>query len=147
MREAFGNNYALTLLLEHVIADRFGRAHAFLDVSRLEDVALGVASIGGPNACVAVGLQLDADLNCIALRFGRAGLSIMCLVQRAFEVLDVMPNLVRNHIRHCEVARRPKALRQLVEEGRVEINGLVVGAVERAIAAWPMPQAVCVPPV
>ena len=72
---------------------------------------------------------------------------MLALVERAFEVLDVVADLVRDDIGLGEVARRLEAARQLVEEGRVDVDRLVVGAIEGPIAAWPMPQAVWVPPV
>ena len=69
MREALRNDHALRLALEHVVADRLGGAHAFLDVAWLEDVALGIAGIGCPDSGIAVGLQLDSDLDRVALSF------------------------------------------------------------------------------
>ena len=35
MGEAVGDHRALRLLLERIVADRFGGAHAFLEVARL----------------------------------------------------------------------------------------------------------------
>ena len=52
-------------------------------------------------------------------------------VERAFEVLDVMADLMGDDIGLGEVAGRAEALRQLVEEGRVDVDLLVGRAVER----------------
>jgi len=54
----------------------------------------------------------------------------VCLVQDAFEVLDVVPDLVRDHIGLGEVAGRTEAPRQLVEEIGVEVDAVVVRAIE-----------------
>jgi hypothetical protein len=64
--EAFRNHPALGIALQRVVADRLGGAHALLDVAGLEDRAVLVASIGRPNAGVAVGLELDRDLDLVA---------------------------------------------------------------------------------
>ena len=111
MRKALRHDDALRLLLEHVVADRLGRAHAFLDVARLEDVALRVTSVRRPHTGVAVGLQLDADLDRVALGAAGALLCTLSLVERAFEALDVMPDLVRDHVSRGEVAGGSKPLR------------------------------------
>ena len=70
MGEALRHDRALGLLLQRVVADRLGRAHAFLDVARLEDGPARRA-LGGPHAGIAVGLKLDPDLDLVAL--GPAG--------------------------------------------------------------------------
>src|SRR5437764_3925583 len=48
------------------------------------------------------------------------------------EVLHVMADFVGDDIGHGEIARRLEAPRELAEELRVEIDALVVGAVEWA---------------
>ena len=78
--------------------------------------------VGRPHAGIAIGLKFDLDLDRIAFGLARAGLQLVRLVERALQVLDVMADLVRDDIGLREVARRAEALRQLVEEARVEIN-------------------------
>src|SRR4030095_6991475 len=50
----------------------------------------------------------------------------------AEEVLHVMPELVRDHIRLREVSWRTEASRKLVEEAEVEVDPFVNGAIEGA---------------
>jgi hypothetical protein len=59
-----------------------------------------------PDAGVAIGLQLDADLNLIALALAHAGLRGLRLVECAFQVLDVMADLMGDDIGLGEIARR-----------------------------------------
>src|SRR6185369_14643223 len=130
--EAVGNDIALSLLLERVVADRLGRTHRFLGVAGLQDRTLAVAGARGPDAGITIGLEFDPDLDRIALGLARARLEFVRLVQRALEVLDVMPDLMSDDIGRGRVSGRSEALRQLVEEARVDVNPGVVRAVE-----WP----------
>src|SRR5581483_11462612 len=74
----------------------------------------------------AVGLQLDADLAALRARAGAR------LPQHAGPVLDVVPVLVREHVRlgHRPPPRTQLRL-QLVEEAEVDVDVAVVRAVER----------------
>ena len=51
-----------------------------------------------------------------------ARLELVRLVERAFEVLDMVADLMGDDIGHGEIAGRPEALRQLVEEARVDVD-------------------------
>ena len=66
MRKALRDDPALHLLLQRVVADRFCRAHPFLDVTGFENRSLAVARIRGPHPGVSVGLKLDLNLYLIA---------------------------------------------------------------------------------
>ena len=57
--------------------------------------------------------------------------------------------LVREHVRLDEGTARPAelALQDVVEEGRVQVDGLIVRAVERADVGGAPPQPVPIPPV
>src|SRR4029450_10942772 len=132
VREAVGDNGALCLFLQRVVAYRLGGAHAFLDVAGLEDRALSIAGIGGPDSGIAVGLQLNPHLYLVALCGADTLLRLLGLVERAFEVLDMMADLMGNDVGHGEIAGRPEALGQLVEEFGVDVDLLVGRAVE-----WP----------
>src|SRR4029453_11935358 len=59
-----GDDVALLALHDRVVADRARGAHAFLEVARLEQVAL-LREVP-PHAGVAVGLQLEADRQRVA---------------------------------------------------------------------------------
>ena len=50
----------------------------------------------------------------------------------AGQVLYVMAEFVRNHVRLGEIARRTESLRQLVEKSEVEIDAAIAGAIERS---------------
>ena len=107
-----------------VVAHGRGGVDAFLHVGLLQYVALPVGVVG-PDARVAVGLELDgdADLGVAALLRG--------LPQHARQVLDVVPDLVRDDVGRREVAASAHP-RELVEEREVDVDALIAGAVERA---------------
>ena len=110
-----------------VVADGLGGGDALGDVLvgdvLDEPVALGG---GGPHAGVAVGLQLQAD-----------GVGVGALLgadpaHGAEQVLDVVAVLVGEHVGAYEGGvLAAELLEDGVEEGRVEVDGLVGGAVER----------------
>src|SRR4051812_23721927 len=58
--EGVGDDVALSLFLDSVVADRGGGAQGFFQITGLEDLlrSLGVV---GPDAGVEVGLELEAD--------------------------------------------------------------------------------------
>ena len=65
MGKAVGNDVALSLFLQAVIADGFGGQHRFLNVFCFEDIVIdGVVS---PNTGEAVGLQFEFDREGIGL--------------------------------------------------------------------------------
>src|SRR5690606_2861248 len=114
---------------EAVVADGRGRVEALLHVTRLEHAAL--VGGGGPDAGVAVGLELQRDRQ--GVRLARRGLlALPDLGERARQVLEVVTDLVRDHVRLRQVPRRPEATLQVVVEGEVDVHGRVDRAVERA---------------
>ena len=62
MGEAFGNDLALRLALQRVVADRRGCFQPLFHVARLQQILV----VRRPDAGVAIGLQLDPDLDGIA---------------------------------------------------------------------------------
>src|SRR5207249_5458 len=82
--------------------------------------------VPGPNTGIAIRLQFFA--HGIA---GGAGFAAAVRIERAEQVLDVMAVFVGDHVSLRKLAWRTEALRQLVEEGEVEINMAVGSAVER----------------
>ena len=121
------------LLLERVVADRFGRAHAFLEVARLEDRCPARRArwrptrrhSNRPEARRRPGSRLPSAWPSPRLRLLR-------LVERALEVLDVVADFVGDHIEPA--AKSPGAWKRrdkLVEEIRVDVDRLVGRAVER----------------
>src|SRR5215475_5345917 len=72
VRERLRYDTAHRLALQAIVADRGGSVQAFLDVAGLQDLAraLGVA---GPHARQAIGLQLHAHLERVALGLAPPG--------------------------------------------------------------------------
>ena len=126
MGEAFRDDAALRLLLQRVVADRLRRAHAFLDIARLDAVAVARR----PDARIAVRLKFQPDRSGIALRLAGALLDRRHLLGRTGQVLDMVADLMRDDIGLGEVARRAEALAELLEEAGVEVHALVRRAVE-----------------
>ena len=85
----------------------------------------------GPDARVVVGLELEHDRQ--PVRFGLAGLALQPrdLLAGAQEVLDVVADLVGDHVGLGELAGGLESLRELLVEGQVEVELLVGGAVKR----------------
>ena len=129
MGEAVGVDPAGRLLLEPVVADGLGGAEGFVEVARLE-VAGGIDG-AGPDAGVAVGLQLLADRELVRLRRVRLAEPVD-LGARSGLPLDVMSHLVGDHVCPGEVAGRAELPLHVLVEAQVEIDALVARAVERA---------------
>ncbi len=134
VRPLLGVDVAAALLLDPVVADRLGGVERLGDVAlvdRLEDLdALGVGGAGraaGPHAGVAVGLELEPD------RVAGRTLLGADLAHGAEQVLDVVAELVGEDVRLHEVTTLATELplEDVLEERRVEVDGLVGRAVER----------------
>ena len=75
-----GTTVPCALLLQRIVADRFGGAHALLEVALLHHrLALRVLGVRRPHAGIAIGLELDLDLDRIALGLARARLQLLGL--------------------------------------------------------------------
>src|SRR3546814_2623900 len=83
-----------------------------------------------PDAGVAIGLQLHADLQRVALGLRSARLCLADLVRNAADRLDMVADLVRDDIGLRGVARGAELAVEFAEEGGVEIDALIGGAVE-----------------
>src|SRR6185436_3658058 len=112
-----GLHAALGLALDRVVADLGRRVERLVDVADLELVA--ALRVPGPRARQAVGLKLGRN---------RADLAA---TEEAAQVLDVVANLVCDHVRLCEIARRAKPAAQHVVERQVDVDLAVDRAVER----------------
>src|SRR5688572_31266634 len=84
-----------------------------------------------PHPGVAVGLQLHAHGELVALPLAGAALRVANAVRDAGDRLDVMSDFVRNDVGLREVARRAESLIEVPEEGEVEIHLPIVRAIER----------------
>ena len=117
--------------------DRGRRGQALLEVAALEDPA--VVGRAGPDAGEAVGLQLEANRELVGVVGVRLAL-LADLLLDAELLLDVVAELVGDHVRLREIAGRLEALIELVEEAEVEVDLPVGRTVERAGSAEPSPQ-------
>src|SRR2546422_4660905 len=122
VRPLLGHDTTLRLLLDAIVAD--GRR----GVERLRDLRVRglyeVSGVGGvlrPDPRKAVGLELETN-----------GLRVRARLQQEVElVLDVVAVLVGHDISLRErPALRAEALGQILEEAQVEIDLLVIGAIE-----------------
>ena len=120
---------AASIVTSLVPADRRSRSETLFQVTRGEQIVLERRM--APHAREAVGLQLHADRERI-LEVGALLLRAAHLLVDPEDVLHVVPELVRDDVRLCEVARCPEPARELVEEAQVEVDALVGRAVERA---------------
>ncbi len=131
MGEAFRYHAALGGALKPVVADRGGGVQPFLDVALFQDVAR-VLRLVRPDAGQAVGLQLDAHLQRVALGLVQPPLQLLRAVQHAQQVLHVMAHLVRDDIGAGEVAAGAQPALQVEHEVEVDIEFVVLRAVEGA---------------
>src|SRR5690554_6547282 len=86
---------------EAVVADGGGRVEPLLELAGLEDAA--TVRRRRPHARVAVGLQLERHRELVRLPRSCL-LTLPHLVERAREVLEVVPDLVGDHVRLRQVA-------------------------------------------
>src|SRR5262245_34624557 len=130
MGEGVGHDIALRLLLDAIVADGARRPERILDVARLNDVLTFLSSIG-PDAGEAIGLKLHAHLERVGLRLPHALLERFDLIRDAEKLLHVMTDLMRNHVSLRHVSRRAEAVLEVLVEIEVDIDLLVIGAIER----------------
>src|SRR5688572_15333799 len=129
MGPALGLDGAAGFALQAIVADRGGGSERFVDVAGFEQVtALGRVT---PDAGEAVGLELEPDGEA-AGAFALAARRAMHLVARAELVLQVVTDLVRDHVRLGEVAGGAEATFELGEEAEVDVRTFVARAVEGA---------------
>src|SRR3954447_7333895 len=128
VRERLGVDPALRLLLDPVIPDRGGGRQALLQVAAFEDAA--VIGRAGPDAGEAIGLELEAHGE--GIRVIRVVLALLPNLSLDPELLlDVVAELVRDHVGLGEVAGGLEASVELVEEAEVDVDPLIEWAVER----------------
>jgi uroporphyrinogen III methyltransferase / synthase len=126
VRERVGVHRAARAPLQPVVADRLGGRDRLLHVAGVELVE----DRPRPHARVAVRLQLHPH----GQRVGIVGVLLLQaphLVVGPAQVLDVVTDLVRDHVRPGEVARGAEPALHVAVEAEVEIDALVAGAVER----------------
>src|SRR5437667_6656191 len=120
VREGLRDGVALRPLLDLVVADGGGGAQPFLEIARLEQVAL--LREESPYAGVAVRLQLQAHRQVVAASRVHPLRLRVELPHRAEQVLHVMADFVRDHIRLREIAGRPEAIVKVLEKCHIEMK-------------------------
>ena len=103
MGERVGHDVALCLFLEVVVTDCGRRSQCRFHVTFLEDL-LARLGVMGPDSRQEIRLQLEPDRELIRLGFARA--LLRCVDFRADPelILDVMSDLVGDHVGLGEVA-------------------------------------------
>ena len=129
--EAIGNDVALCLLLHAVVADGAGRVQPFFDIVDLEEVARTVGMIG-PDPREAIGLKLEAHRQSVGLGFTDTTACRFHLFHDAKQVLHVVTDFVRDHIRLGEVTGGSVAGFQIVVESEVDVYLPVQRTIERS---------------
>jgi len=121
--ERIGHHDALSPSLYRVIADRGRGSDGLFGITRF-DQSLRLR-VMGPDTGVAVGLQLKCNRQPIALT------STLHLVHCAHDVLNVMTDLMCDHVGLGKITIRSKFLFQLTEETEIEVEVLVARTIER----------------
>ncbi len=129
MGEGLGDDAALRLLLQAVVADRGRGGERLGGVARVE--LLHEAGMVSPDARVAVGLQLHFHGDLVVLGLRGAATRRFEALEVAGELLHVVAHLVRDHVGLGEIARRAEAVLQLAIEGQVDVDAMVIGTIER----------------
>ena len=97
MRERIGHDIALCLPLQSIITDGCRCLNSQLDIAGLNDAPLFFRVVR-PNACQAIGLQLDANLELIAASLIDTALNFLHSGQDAEQVLHMVAYFMRDHI-------------------------------------------------
>ena len=127
MGEGLRHDVSLSLPLKSVVADRRRRVQGLFEVPLFQYLPAALSAVG-PHASEAVGLQLEPHRKLIGL-CPATGLLLGTLHIRgeAKQVLDVMPDFVRDHVGLCEIARGAKAPSQLVVEREIDVEFAIGG--------------------
>src|SRR5271166_5460407 len=128
--EGVWNHVALGLLLQGVIANGRRRAKPRFDIAFLENVPfpLGVVS---PDAGVIVGLELEHHRKPVGIFLANPALQLGDLLAGPEQVLNMVADLMSNHIGLGEFARRTEPFLELVIEGQIDVDSLVRRAIKR----------------
>ena len=127
------------LFLQSIITNSGGGNQRFLEIAFFKYVELPMSMVC-PYPGIAISLQLQPHLQLIFLCIPQHLLfRPLHLLEGTFQVLDVMADLVRQHIGLGEIARRTMLVLHILEEAKVDIDLLIFRAVERphAGAGWP----------
>jgi hypothetical protein len=122
---------ALALLLQIVITDGVSGIQRLLQISFLKPV-MTLLGVVGPDTSKTVRLQFLPDQQAIvALHLGSALTCGLHLLRHAEQGLDMVADLMGNHIGLGEIAGDRKARGHFIEELQIEIHLPVARAIER----------------
>src|SRR4051812_14947283 len=127
--ERFRHDAALRLLLQAIVADGRGGVERLFQVARLQ--LLHRAGVVAPDPGIAIGLKLHANRDAVVFSLRGASLRVFQPLEAAGELLHVVADFVRDHVRLREIARRMEAVLEIAVERKVDVQLLVVRAVER----------------
>src|SRR5581483_11254868 len=127
--EFVGRDMASGHLLQTIVADGSSGVQRFVHITGIQFHAAvrgsaGLCRIVSPHARVAIGLQLHPHGPRVRIAIERFP------IDHSGKVLDVVPDLVRNHIGLGEIARCLEAPLQLGEEAEVQIDAPVSRTIE-----------------
>lgn len=128
MSEGFRADPAGRHALQAIVANRGSRIQRLFHIRLIHDIALSRRV--APHAREAIGLQLQADRQRIRL-LGTSLLKPMHSWFDAKQFLNVVTQLMSDHVSLRELTRRAKTRTQLVEKGEIEIDLLVFRAIKR----------------
>ncbi|MDR6357907.1 hypothetical protein Q3H58_004578 [Pseudomonas psychrotolerans] len=127
-----GTTRPWALALQAIVTDGIGRVQGLFQVARFQPVQplLGVV---GPDAGVAVGLQLQADRQAGGTLGGDTPTPRRFHLARGTgEVLHVVADLVGDDVGAGEIAVGAEALLQFLEEGQIQVDLAIHRAIEGA---------------
>ncbi len=117
MGEIAGRNRAAC---QRVVTNSVGRRDRFFNVALVEQVFL--ADAVGPDASIAVGLQLHTHRVGIGLRVAHRLAAAVEFGEDTSEVLHVVADFMGQHVSLGEVARSAELLAQLVVEREIDVT-------------------------
>jgi hypothetical protein len=120
---------AAGLFLQLIVADRRRRTESVLEIAWFDQVpfSLGVMT---PDTGITVGLEFHSNRKRVCLHLRHLSSEAMHLFRDAKEILHVMTDLMGDHIGLSKVTSRSKTMRHFIEEGKVQIDPVIVGAIE-----------------
>ena len=113
--------------LQPIVSHRGRRAEAGFHIAGVNDIALGRRVTPDPGETV--GLQFQTDRERVSL----GGVRHLPSPDTSFDaenLLNVMSDFMRDHVRLRELTGGSEALAQFVEEAEIEIHFFVLGTIE-----------------
>ena len=129
MRERFRHDIPLTLPLQAIVTNSSGCAQPLVDVAAFEQLA--AIGMMAPYAGQAIRLELHPHGQGVRPFFGATLPGAMHALRDSHQGLDMMANFVRNDIGLREVTWRVEALIEIAEEGQIEVDLVIIGAIKR----------------